>query len=238
MLTSKYKSDFRHGLSMLIGLNPSLQVTQLIGNCQNSYITEYHPLGSAENFPDILHREEYQHMDTVPLRFKMCIKYVEAITFIHQSPIGVRVMCDSNTVEKTLSQFLITESFDLLANDLDALPKVTAESKIKCGHHQLFGTFVAPEQLWPYKDREFVDKEMPGYDEKTDIWKIPEVCLYLLGESPDSATLSFHLFKIHKQCKEPDPLLRPNATVVLKAYESIYASLYNVWRHTCIISMA
>lgn len=47
---------------------------------------------------------------------------VDAIRFLHNSPAGTRVMCDSNTPEKLLSQFVVDDADRLLLNDLDAVP--------------------------------------------------------------------------------------------------------------------
>jgi len=225
MRTSEFYHDFQHGLNMLVKLSPEKHVTQLIGHCQQEYITEYHHLGSALNFPNILISEKYQHLDTAAFRLGMCVRYTEVLQFLHTSPIGVRVMCDSNTLEKTLSQFLLSESLDLIANDLDALPEVKPGSTIKCGPRQLYGTFVAPEQLWPHENEAFKDSKMPGYNEKTDIWKIPDVCNFFLGKSPDAQSLGFHLFQIHKQCKSEDPAERPTAVQVAQHYLDLVRDL-------------
>ena len=94
-------------------------------------------------------------------------------------------MCDSNDIVKTLSQYLITDDFHLVVNDLsDALPEVKPDEGelIKCGYRELFGGFVAPEQLWPCGDsRPFNEEEIPSYDEMIDIWRIPNVVDKLLG---------------------------------------------------------
>lgn len=135
--------------------------------------------------------------------------------------LGTRVMCDSNDVTKTLQQFLLTDDFQLVLNDLDALPRVnkSAGQLIKCGHRELFGDFVAPEQLWPYPERDFDDHTMPPYDEKTDIWKIPDVCEALLGRGIiGTDPIRFKLFRIDQACKNTDPAKRPNATQVLDEY--------------------
>ena len=161
----------------------------------------------------------------VLLYIGMCARYAEVIEFLHTSPIGVRVMCDSNSLEKTLSQFLLSESLDLIANDLDALPEVKPGENIKCGPRQLFGTFIAPEQLWPYINETFKDNLMPGYNEKTDIWKIPDVCDFFLGNGPNAQSLAFHLFRIHKQCKSWDPWLRPSAAQVAQYYTDVMRDL-------------
>lgn len=218
--TSLYQEDFQHGLAMLTALQPSHHVTQLLGFCQDSFVTEYHSLGTAELVNDLLNGPMAIH-NNLETRFGLCINYVEMIGFLHSSPIGTRVMCDSNDIDKTLSQFLVNPDLTLVVNDLDALPEVTDGQGIKCGHRQLFGDFVAPEQLWPYGDVSFSDDLMPGYDEKTDIWKIPNMCNYFLGDSNEASLLQFHLYQIHKQCKDRSPEHRPSALEVLNAYHEI-----------------
>ncbi len=39
---------------------------------------------------------------------------------------------------------------------------------------------IAPEQEWPHPDLPFNDTAMPGYDEKIDIWRLPEMLAALL----------------------------------------------------------
>ena len=147
----------------------------------------------------------------------MVLDYVSIIAFLHDSPLGTRVMCDSNSLKKTLSQYLITDELRLVVNDLDALPQVNEgnQYKIKCGNRQLFGDFVAPEQLWPHLGRPFNDSEMVGYSEKIDIWKIPSVLLNLLGTSIYSTQLKLRLFSLFSRCRLIDPAKRPSAKEVL-----------------------
>ena len=150
--------------------------------------------------------------------------YVEILKNLHNSPIGTRVLCDSNDLIKTLSQFLLTMDFRLIVNDLDALPLVnaTANVKIKCGHREIHGDFAAPEQLWPYEDQPFDDARMPSYDEKVDIWKIPDICQHFLSSHSEGRVLLFHLFKIHKKCKLENPSMRPSADQVLEQYKQVW----------------
>jgi len=227
LLTDHYQDDFKHGLQMLRELNPSRHVTQLLGYCDDSFVTEYHPLGTAHNLDGVLNGPLAVRDDIVDVhvRFEICINYARVISFLHRSPVGTRVMCDSNDIDKTLSQFLVNPDLTLVANDLDALPEVLNGEGVKCGHRQLYGDFVAPEQLWPYEDKPFNDDLMPSYDEKTDIWKIPDVCNHLLGTSDYASFLQFHLHKVHKRCKEVYPKRRPTAEEVLNAYLEIKLKL-------------
>lgn len=215
----KYREDFRHGLSMLVKAQPHRNVTQLIGFCKDAFLTEYHPLGSANNVLQLL-RGPLKAVDSLMTRLQLCINYVTALDFLHSGPLGTRIMCDSNDLHKTLSQFLLTSDLDLVINDLDALPEVGQGQLAKCGHVELTGDFVAVEQLWPYDDP-FNDNLMPGYNEKSDIWKIPDICDSFIGDIPGSESLKFHLFQVHKLAKSREPSERPSARVILDIYREI-----------------
>lgn len=230
LIALDYLDDFTHGLSMLQALQGPL-VVQLLGFCLEDHIlvTEFHPLGSLLNLEGVLAQEHYQQRNTWQVRLLLALDYVSILHFLHNSPAGRRVMCDSNSLEKTLSQFLLTSDFRLLVNDLEALPEVDPSTglRAKCGHRELTGDFVAPEQLWPHRSRgvAFSDHLMPGYDERTDIWKIPDVTRFLIGRVPGGDLVHFHLFSIYEQCKSIDPGRRPSALQVLEAYRSVYSSI-------------
>uniref|UniRef100_A0A8D2IX02 Protein O-mannose kinase n=1 Tax=Varanus komodoensis TaxID=61221 RepID=A0A8D2IX02_VARKO len=222
------EEDFIHGLQMLKSLQ-SKYVVKLFGYCEEEFmvLTEYHPFGSLNNLNDILNLPKYKNSNTWYNRFLLAIDYVSIIHYLHNSPLGTFVMCDSSDLDKVLSQYLLTSSFHVVVNDLDALPLVnkSAGQLIKCGHQELQGNFVAPEQLWPYgKTTPFADSLMPPYDEMTDIWKIPDVSNFLLGEVDGSDLVRFHLFDIHVACKK-SPAERPSAQMVLDTYRKILASL-------------
>lgn len=223
-----YQEDFLHGLSMLQALQGP-RVVQLVGFCleDHTQVTEFHPLGSLLNLEAVLSQEQYLKHNTWQVRLRLATDYVSILQFLHNSPAGLRVMCDSNSLEKTLSQFLLTSDLHLVVNDLDALPEVDQSRGllVKCGHRELMGDFVAPEQLWPFKDETFSDDHMPAYNEKTDIWKIPDVTWSLMGQVPGGDLVHFHLFQIHEQCKKVDPKLRPSAQEVLLVYRSVYSSM-------------
>lgn len=226
--SDQYADDFLHGLSMLRALQSSHVVT-LVGVCEEDavFVTEYHPLGSVLTLDTTLAQERYRWRNSWHTRLQLAIDYVAFLAYLHSSPAGIRVMCDSNDLHKTLSQFLLASDMRLLANDLDALPEVEKGALgVKCGHHELTGDFVAPEQLWPYgEDVPFSDEAMPGYDEKTDIWKIPDVTRFLLGDVLGSDVIHFHLFQIYSECKRKEAHMRPTAREVLSLYRSVYDSM-------------
>jgi len=186
-------------------------------------VTKYHPYGSAEDLDALLQKTELIKYDSIETRFQLSIDYVSILNFLHNSPLGTRVMCDSNDIEKALSQYLITNEFHLVLNDVDALPQVMHQQGqlVKCGHREITGSFVAPEQLWPFKDKEFNNDDMPGYDEKIDIYRIPAVVDRLLSRVPKSNYVRRQLLHLHEQCRQQDPKLRPSAAEVLVEYQKV-----------------
>lgn len=186
-------------------------------------VTAYHPHGSAENLEELLDQPEFEKHNTLSTRFQLSMDYISIINFLHDSPLGTRVMCDTNDIQKTLSQYLISKDFHLILNDVDALPEVNhKEGKlIKCGRREITGSFVAPEQLWPFKERQFNDEDMPGYDEKIDIWRIPSVTDRLLGRVSNSNKVRKLLLQLHEHCRSENPRLRPTAAEVLQQYKNI-----------------
>ncbi|NXM33731.1 SG196 kinase, partial [Oxyruncus cristatus] len=229
LTNSELKEDFLHGLKMLKALQ-SKHVVRLLGYCEQQFtiLTEYHPLGSLRGLNETLHIHKYKSMNTWHHRLMLAIDYVSVIHYLHSSPLGTLVMCDSNDLDKVLSQYLLTSDFHILVNDLDALPLVnrSASRLVKCGHRELQGEFVAPEQRWPYgEDVPFEDDLMPPYDEKTDIWKIPDVSNFLLGHVEGSDIVRLHLFDIHGACKKKDPAERPSAREVLDTYRKVLTLL-------------
>ncbi|XP_067900993.1 protein O-mannose kinase isoform X2 [Heterodontus francisci] len=229
LAVSEFSKDFFHGLEMLKGLQ-SVYVVKLLGYCEEdrTILTEYHPFGSLINVNSILEQEVYRGFNTWEVRFRLSVEYVMFLRFLHNSPLGPRVMCDSNDLGKILSQYLLTTNLHVIANDLDALPLVNRSAGIlvKCGARQLQGEFVAPEQLWPFgNDLPFSDDLMPPYDEKTDIWKIPDVTDFLLGQVEGSDVVRLHLFQLHQDCKRGMPEQRPSVLTVVQTYKAVYTSL-------------
>ncbi|KAK3095862.1 hypothetical protein FSP39_020096 [Pinctada imbricata] len=219
---NNFTADYNHGTKMLKELQ-SPYVTQILGWCNSIVITEYHKLGTARNVNEILDSSfgKADKSAAAKFRIQLCIDYAEILSYLHHGKTDKTfVMCDSNDLEKTLSQYLLTADLHLVLNDVDSLAVIDNElgNMIKCGHKELNGDFVAPEQLWPFEDRDFVDSEMPPYNEKTDIWKIPNVCNFFL----DSHTKNkLQLMDIHLKCKNVHPNRRPSATEILETYKNI-----------------
>jgi len=211
---------------MLTLLQPSCLVTQLVGLCseQNLYVMEYHHHRSADSLLTLLAtKNNVGNFNSPHWRFRFCLNYIDILVLLHGGSLaGVRVMCDSNDLYKLLQQLLITADLHLVVNDLDALPEVTNTSKIKCGYQEIISDFAAPEQLWPFDDVNFDDALMPEYDEKTDIWKIPDVCLHFLGNCSECLFIKNWLFKIHNRCKENNPSRRPSALEVREEYHIVW----------------
>lgn len=221
------QQDFQHGLEMLQALAPHPRLVLPLGFCGDVLITLRYKLGSAERVDEVLASEEYKQFDNCATRFRMAYDYVTILAYLHSSPIGVRVMCDSADLKKTLSQYLITDGLRLILNDVDALPEVNhGEGRlIRCGHRELFGEFLAPEQKWPFPGEPFTDDKMPMYDEKVDIWRIPPVVEFLMGQTAGSCPALTQLVEIHTKCRNIDARQRPSAQEVFEWYEMVWESL-------------
>lgn len=216
-----YSDDFSHHILMIKALQPSKKVTKYIGQCNNSIIvTKFYPFGDPMKFK-ILTKYVWKHLLKPKVCINLCLSYASLIKYLHNSHAGTRVMCDSNDLIKLLSQLLITEDLQVIANDLDALPLSLPLKGIKCGHRQINGDFVAPEQQWPFPNEPFNDSKMPSYNEKIDIWKLPDVCAWFLELCNLSNYFHEKLAPINHQCKNRNPLFRPTASHVYKVYHEL-----------------
>ena len=137
------------------------------------------------------------------------------MNYMHNSPIGIRVMCDTASLNKLLSQYLITDDFHMVVNDLDNTPDSSQENGILCRNKKELRPFVAPEQRWPNRSVAFKLDLMPTYDEKVDIWKIPPVVNRILGEVNGSIFVKRKLRKMMERCQAINPKKRPTASEVL-----------------------
>lgn len=216
-----YSDDFLHNINMLDYFNSfnSKFTSHYLGNCDNRILfTKYYNLGPLRNLYFMLKQPylpifNYQILAPADC-FQFCLSYARTIEHLHTSPIGKRVMCDSNDLNKLLSQFLIDDNLNIIANDLDALPDATYP--IRCGNRSLIGDLLAPEQF----------NSSNSYDEKIDIYKLPFVCNWFLSLCPKSDLLELLIDNLHKNCLNKDPSKRPNATHILNEYLKINHTFY------------
>lgn len=199
-------------------------------------LTEYHPTGTLGDF--IENDDRYLQL-ALPERMMLAIRYVEILTFLHDSPSGTRAMCDSNRIKGTVKQYLVTDDGDIVVNDLDDLRLVQngeMEGRI-CGHADFLYSrpdileekFLAPEQLditiGRHSDGKVNITSLPILDEKIDIYKVPAVTAYILGAIPGHNSIMDMLEPIHTACLRKDKRKRPSAAVVKNAYNKILNKL-------------
>ena len=207
------RDDFVHGLRMLRALSPSEHVVQLVGHCGDVIVTEFHRRGDAAAAA-----AEEARAAGAGRALALCRSYAAALAFLHESPAGRRVMCDSNELSKTLEQWLVADDGRLVVADLDALPDASA-GPVLCGRRRIEGAFLAPEQRWRQ------GREPPGYDEKTDVWKLAAVCEHFLSAARDGEYLRLELHAIHRRCRSVPARLRPSAAEVVAEYDRVLQEL-------------
>ncbi|KAL9975564.1 hypothetical protein ACROYT_G012739 [Oculina patagonica] len=188
-------------------------VTRLIGKCHEKleFVTMYYKHGSAENVSRLLRQPELSQYNNIQTRFQLIVDYVKIMNYMHNSPIGTRVMCDTATMRKLLSQYLITDDFHLVLNDVDNTPDVRQENGILCNSLKRNSSWLAPEKRWPFR----LDL-MPKNNEKIEIWKIPEIVLRLLGSVEGSSFVKSELERVMERCQATNPLERPTANELLQ----------------------
>jgi len=71
----------KHNTAMMKSLQ-SPHVVQLVGICGDAIMTEYHPNGTLG---DLIESETYQNF-TLLDRIKLAIRYVEILSYLHNSP--------------------------------------------------------------------------------------------------------------------------------------------------------
>ncbi|XP_078363999.1 protein O-mannose kinase-like [Oculina patagonica] len=194
-------------------------VTRLIGKCydKQEIVTMYYKHGSANTLGRLLQQPQFSHHNNIQTRFQLCMDYVKIMNFMHCSPSGILVMCDTPTLRKLLSQYLITDDFHLVINDLDSTQEVTRDKGLECKQQEL-GKFFAPEQKWPNVSTSLRLDMTLTYDEKVDIWKIPAVVEKLLDSVNGSDFAKSKLERIMERCRATDPQQRPTANEVLQEF--------------------
>lgn len=188
-------------------------------------------LGSANKLNSIMaHKND---CDNEIVRFRLALDYVEILVHLHSGSREAQfVLCNSHSLSLLLSQFFITDNLKLVLGAFDNLPvlKTSAEhdeeAKIKCSQRELRGTFIAPEQAWPHQSSKvFNPFQQPGYTERADVWKIPDVTRALLGRWSGTSKIMGLLEVMHRKCKSLEPSSRPTATQVLQEYLSVWKLL-------------
>lgn len=169
----------------------------------------YYKHGSTRTLGRLLKKPEFSHFNNIQIRFQLVVDYVKIMKYMHNSSIGIRVMCDSGTMGKLLSQYLITDDFHLVVNDLDNTPDVRQVDGIVCNHKNAreSNLWFAPEQ------RGLAESDS---DEKVEIWKIPAIARKLLGDVDGSSFVKSKLEEVMRRCQAPNPQQRPTANEVLQ----------------------
>ena len=216
-------------------LMPHDKLLYLIGRCDHKESTQ---LLFAKNSAVLGHADELDFVlaqktdcDYEFVRFRLAMDYVQILAHLHSNITETFVLCNSHSLSLLLSQFLITEDLRLVLGAYDNLPALNAgsknlDAKVKCSQKELKGGFVAPEQKWPYQSSKvFNYAQQPGYTEKADIWKIPDVTRVLLNKKGDHQTILDLLEVIHRKCKNLAPSTRPTATQVLQEYQFVWKTL-------------
>ena len=126
-------------------------------------------------------------------------------------------MCDGGTLHKLLSQYLITDDFHMVVNDVDSLKEVTDDGG--CHTRPNVSRPLQREierQGWQNKSEPLKFKLRPAYDEKIDIWKLPWIVERLLGGVKGSSFVKSQLREIMERCHAIEPQQRPTAKEVLQ----------------------
>ncbi|XP_039258959.2 protein O-mannose kinase-like [Styela clava] len=210
----------------LLMLQPSPYALQVIGYCEeppnSTILTE-----SCEKCMDLakLHRRNYHSYRGFSdlQRFEWATKIVGAFDYLHHGLGLPRVHCDLHTRTEAMTQFIVTKDLSVFMSDVDELPQVDKENGVfpTC-KEELNGImkkpyFIAPEQRYTLEEYKKYKSRKP-VDEKSDIWKIPDITKKLIERSKMEKFLMKKLEFIHQKCKNLDPKLRPTARDVFIEY--------------------
>ena len=172
-------------------------------------VTMYYKHGSTRTVGRLLQKPEFSHLNNIQTRFQLLVDFVKIMHYMHNSSIGVRVMCDSGTLGKLLSQYLITGDFHLVVNDLDKATDARQVDGILCNHKfaKEANSWFAPEQ------RGLSESDT---DEKIEIWRIPVIARKLLSGVEDSSFVKSKLENVMTRCQAMNPQQRPTANEVVQ----------------------
>ncbi|XP_068747473.1 protein O-mannose kinase-like [Montipora capricornis] len=176
----------------------------------------YYKYGSLRFLDRLFQHKELSKYNNIQTRMQLIVAYAKVLRYLHNSPIGVRVMCDSPFLDKLLDQYLITDDFQLVVNDVDGLEEVTEQG----GCHRkpnvsLSLQLETERQGWPRLSEPLPFQLRPVFDEKIDIWKIPWVADKIFGKVKGSDFVKSQLREIMNKCNAINPRQRPTANDVL-----------------------
>lgn len=221
-------------------LLPHDNLMYLIGECNREESTQLLFAGSINDILGCAARLDSVLVlrpvcDNEIVRYRVAMGYIQILAHLHSNMTRALVLCNSHSLPLLLSQFLIAEDLRLILGAYDNLPvlnvqdteSLEANSKVKCSRKELKGSFVAPEQKWPYQSSKvFNYAQQPGYTEKTDIWKIPDMTRALLNKKNDNYQNILDLLEaVHRKCKNLEPSSRPTAAEVLQEYQFVWKTL-------------
>lgn len=207
---------FNQYLESMIDLQQTGVVAQLIGVCEEpawpEVVLQYHSLGSLLSVSQL--------PNDLDLRWRVVMSYLDVVNKLHtQVPRSPRVLCDASRTEITLSQFLLTDDFQVVLNDVDELIAASQDGTVRCNCNIIRGGSEIEENMGCLVPPE---QKQCGlgifYTEKIDIWKIPDITKAILGESEEATDVWNKLYRIHQECKLDEPLARPEIGIVVDKY--------------------
>ena len=179
----------------------------------------YNKHGSAVALNRLLRRPELSQYNNIQTRLQLSVDFVKIMDYLHNSLIGVRVMCDGPNLHRLLSQYLITDDFHMVMNDVDSLKEVTKDRGCKKGLNLSHSVEKEIEQQrWPKMSEPLASDFGLAYDEKIDIWKLPWIVESLLGGVKGSSFVKTQLREIIKRCHAIDSQQRSTANEVLQEF--------------------
>ena len=205
-------------------LAPHQNILYPVGLCSQSNTLVYSVTDEVYPLTQLETLLEKNGCNNWMVRFKLAMDYVRLLHYLHLHPSGPYVLCNSHSLEVLLSQFAVSAHFELLLVNFENLPG--GHDPVVCTRKELRGDFVAPEQTWPFSHyRMFNPDEQPGYYHTSDLWKVPDVTKWFLGDSKECRNILNYLAGVHHGCKSSDFTWRPSAKEILTEYESIRNAL-------------
>ena len=211
-------------------------VTKFYGYCNADYLTEYAPLGSLHSYTQQLKTTVNITDEVVNFEvYKLLLNFLKTKASLQNEKYGRWVICDNNMVKKLLTQYLVRKNLDVVLHDLDTVEMLppdgkgvkcnrffTKETVVKMNEHDYYkkNLIIAPEQMDLYLER----NDFKPFDEKVDIWRVPDVTKFILGSLRNETLrniLLSDLAYINSKCKELHPFDRPTADQILKAYTDV-----------------